>query len=170
MAALPTGHIKFSLESLSYAFIPLLSRAAFSVIWERRSRRRFYPLHFPACCAIYSSCHYAHRDERENNDHASAREDGPLAGSLSAGRRLVRPGAAVETRPVRPPLPGPRARALRREFGWYRGRKNRPFVPLSGTEGFFFFTRLFRACLKIVKAPNSGSFSANYQTSPRERT
>ena len=68
---------------------------------RRGARAQFSLLHFPSRCAISNkeSCYSAIRDERENNDSALPREDGPPAASLSAERRLVRPGAAVETRP-----------------------------------------------------------------------
>ena len=49
---------------------------------------------------------------------------------------LVRPGAAVETRPVRPPLPGPRVRAA---FGANPGGTAEGFAfrPRDGTRGVF---------------------------------
>ena len=51
---------------------------------------------------------------------------------------LVRPGAAVETRPVRPPLPGPRARAA---FGANPGGTAEGFAfrPRDGMRGVFIF-------------------------------
>ena len=108
---------------------PAVQRAAFDPA-NLEGGSPFFLLHFstrygingkygggqPPDTVVYSS------DERENNEFAHPRERRPPAESRLGACRLVRPGAAVETRPEAPRYRGVERAPDRREFGWYRGR------------------------------------------------